>query len=468
MFCPYCGKSNDDENLFCEHCGKALPQKRGGEVKSAIEEPAPVEEQELPPAEPAAKEHSLMEEPQPEHSPPASTVENCPNCRSPLPPSKTGFCPGCGFPITNGERVLAVPEMAESAEFPRVPPVKKTTREQTRMPKLPLMPKLKLWMGLPVLLIGVIIAGLFIRGRASPIAQPYFEIETASGSTCKPMEVTSRFEESNIHDLQGRLDQDTIFKANTEYYISDGQRLTVPKGTTLLIEPGAIVKFGQSSQLWVEGELQACGQKSRRILFTADADTGRPGYWNGIMFDHADASSVLGHASFEYAGGGQIPVVYMTGTGVSIEDLKFDNNAFYPVGFTPDSFPNLLPPFEVKNGPKGWLVNDGTLSKDLTWSGAQPLVINGRLRVDSKVVLTLQAGSQVKFMPNAQLQVYGHLRAIGTSDKHIVVTSTNDLYGSSNQPNADQWSGLLFFGDRSSAELVYVDYHYEANSAEDQ
>ncbi|MGZ4851091.1 MAG: zinc-ribbon domain-containing protein [Candidatus Bathyarchaeia archaeon] len=27
MFCPSCGKQNQDNVVFCAHCGKALPQK---------------------------------------------------------------------------------------------------------------------------------------------------------------------------------------------------------------------------------------------------------------------------------------------------------------------------------------------------------------------------------------------------------------------------------------------------------
>jgi uncharacterized membrane protein YvbJ len=27
MFCPFCGRQNKEDTVFCEYCGKALPQK---------------------------------------------------------------------------------------------------------------------------------------------------------------------------------------------------------------------------------------------------------------------------------------------------------------------------------------------------------------------------------------------------------------------------------------------------------
>jgi uncharacterized membrane protein YvbJ len=40
MFCPSCGKQNQDNVLFCAHCGKALPQQSVSSPKFQQSPPA--------------------------------------------------------------------------------------------------------------------------------------------------------------------------------------------------------------------------------------------------------------------------------------------------------------------------------------------------------------------------------------------------------------------------------------------
>jgi CARDB/Right handed beta helix region len=96
--------------------------------------------------------------------------------------------------------------------------------------------------------------------------------------------------------------------------------VTVPKGSTLVIDPGLVLKFGglfSSAQLVVQGTLQAQGTAAQPIIFTSKNDesaggdtnnagsTGSPpgpGNWNGIQFASTSTANVLDHVEVRYAG----------------------------------------------------------------------------------------------------------------------------------------------------------------------
>ncbi|MBN1420579.1 MAG: right-handed parallel beta-helix repeat-containing protein [Planctomycetes bacterium] len=99
---------------------------------------------------------------------------------------------------------------------------------------------------------------------------------------------------------------------------------TVPKGSTLLIEPGVEVRFDGSVSLTVRGEIHAVGEDGARILFTRNGTSS----WSGIVIDHGGDGdprpSEIRFADLEYAS----RLVDVVGTGSSeivIEDCAFDH-----------------------------------------------------------------------------------------------------------------------------------------------
>ena len=76
----------------------------------------------------------------------------------------------------------------------------------------------------------------------------------------------------------------TWYQANSPYYIMGN--ITIPTGDTLVIEPGVVANFENTSFLLVNGFLEAVGTEPDSILFTGE-------YWQGISFENAPDSSHL-------------------------------------------------------------------------------------------------------------------------------------------------------------------------------
>jgi hypothetical protein len=76
--------------------------------------------------------------------------------------------------------------------------------------------------------------------------------------------------------------------------------ISVPRGRTLTIEPGVVVKFASHFGLTIgyRATLRARGSETEHILFTAmDTEEG----WFGIRFVNSGADDVLQHCTVEYA-----------------------------------------------------------------------------------------------------------------------------------------------------------------------
>jgi len=286
---------------------------------------------------------------------------------------------------------------------------------------------------------------------------------------CQPVTPGEDFEAANPRDLQGDLRKDSYFRGGEEYTIAENATFTVPEGVTLIIEPGARVKFGRGARMVIEGTLLACGRGNRRILFTADTTSGQPGFWAGIEFRDADRDTVIGHATIEFAGRDNHAPLWIEATDLQIEDVKFSSNQWYALSLDPDSLPRLRLPLVVENGPKGWEVRGGKLSKSREWLGVQPFIVNGVLEVSEKATLTISAGTWIKFQHGSALRVIGGLNAQGTADAHIVFTSVNDgAEENAPEPAQGDWVGLQFVGRKAESELAFVEIRYAGAEAHER
>lgn len=443
--CPYCQTELPDSALFCPACGKPLPQIPSSGVKDVRSEP----------------------------------TGQCPRCGYQHNPPLPSHCQACGYPLfTAGETIpapLVIPSPQKREPVPGVevqPPSLTTTPPKKRLKVPPTHPihlkgavrkaVISLF-GVVILVALGILAWRWWQNRSvSGTAQPVVE-------ACQPVTPGDDYKPANQSDLQGDLRRDSYFKASEEYTIAENAEFTVPQGVTLIIEPGARVKFGPGAKMIVQGTLLACGRGSRRILFTAETTSGRPGFWAGIEFRDADPDTVLGHVTFEFAGKDGHAPLWVENTDLHIEDLKFDSNQWYALSLDPDSSLRLRPPFTVDNGPRGWEVRGGTLNKNQTWSKDQPYIVNGVIEVGEKASLTIRGGAWVKFQPGSALNIMGKLEAVGASKEPIRFTSVNEgAEEGAPEPQPGDWVGIRIMGRKAEARLELVEVRYAGAGARER
>ena len=98
--------------------------------------------------------------------------------------------------------------------------------------------------------------------------------------------------------VSGSITSNTTWTADT-YFVTDD--VTVNSGVRLTINPGATVKFGSRTNLYISGTLVAEGTASNTIVFTASSTSPTKGYWDRIEFD-SSSSGTISQASVLYGG----------------------------------------------------------------------------------------------------------------------------------------------------------------------
>jgi len=108
-----------------------------------------------------------------------------------------------------------------------------------------------------------------------------------------------------IHEYLPFEEFDEItFSARNNPYIITG-RLIIPEEKTLIIEPGAVVKFvDEYDSIIVVGTLKALGTAESKVVFTSIQENPAPGSWGVLAFGASSRNSKLDNVIVEYAGGG--------------------------------------------------------------------------------------------------------------------------------------------------------------------
>ncbi len=138
-------------------------------------------------------------------------------------------------------------------------------------------------------------------------------------------------------EVSGSISGDTTWTCSDTIKVSD--QVVVTASGRLTIQAGAVILFGPGSGLFIQGELRADGERSRRILFTGAADTsGSPpkaGCWDGLRFMPHSTGSVL-HCNVRFANNGiHVEQSSISLYGCAIED--FASRGVYIDGFESDS-----------------------------------------------------------------------------------------------------------------------------------
>lgn len=164
---------------------------------------------------------------------------------------------------------------------------------------------------------------------------------------------------------------------------------------TLTLEPGIQLNFNTGARLRVYGRLIADGDESNHITFTSNQAIPAPGDWERILFNGADAGTILDYCDISYGGStyGNIDV-YNSGTNVSFTNCVIENSFRYGVYIRNNSAPSFINNQIINNNDIGVYIDGNNAptfgSNDLEWNdiygnGFYDLR-NGNLDIDAKYI----------------------------------------------------------------------------------
>lgn len=328
----------------------------------------------------------------------------------------------------------------------------------------------------------------------------------AAGSNTKPVKVTVNslpVDEAPSRIPGGTLSTNTVMRSGKVYVVEAD--VIVPEGITLVIEPGAVVKFADcsgspkcyqagnnNSDIIVEGNLTANGNSPtpQVITFTSikddtvKGDTNEDGGnttptfedWGGIILRNGGTGN-FANVEFKYARAG----IYTTDSSLTVNTMKIRNST-YAIIASPNDSPDVinLQTTEVEYG--GVLVEGGGMSKNVTWGkGGSVVIVNADITVASSATLTIEPGTVVKFRDcsgvpqcyqagsnNSDVIVEGNLISNGTVDKTITFTSLKDDTiggpddngdGGDTVPVSEDW-GEIILRSGGTGNFTNVEFKY--------
>jgi CSLREA domain-containing protein len=283
--------------------------------------------------------------------------------------------------------------------------------------------------------------------------------------------------------------------------------VTVAPGVTLTVEPGVVAKGATTVELQVQGHLEAIGTPAQPITFTSAVDTAY-NQWSGLVFE--GGTGELDYATVRYGGRpnsinptcgssglgfniavrnvqtGEVRIrhsqvrsvgyncnfhspdygLYIDNSRVVVENTTFANNgisntgdyAIYVAGAA--SSLNLTGNTFTANKNDRVLVASGAMTDaDVTFvaeDGLESYELAGDFTVPAGITLTVEPGVMVMARDTTvELNVQGHLAAIGTPTQPITFTSAVNTA-------ANQWSGIVFEGAAGggTGELDYATVRY--------
>jgi RHS repeat-associated protein len=235
---------------------------------------------------------------------------------------------------------------------------------------------------------------------------------------------------SDIAFHSGTILSNETWLAN-QIHIVEGD-LVIPSGVTLLIEPGAVVKFVKGAKIIIEdgGTVNALGTAGQPILFTSLTDDTAGGDTN-----------LDGNRSTPTAGYWQGYLV--PGTG------QFIRNEFTGFRYI---YSTMI----------------GNITSSETWLGGNTYHITGNVVVLGGATLTIEPGAVIKLGSKLGIEVQtgGILNARGTVAQPIIFTSDRDdsIGGDSNQdgdlttPAAGDWRWIYVNGGQAAFDHVMLSY----------
>jgi subtilase family serine protease len=292
---------------------------------------------------------------------------------------------------------------------------------------------------------------------------------------------------------------------------------TLAADHTLTIAPGTVVKLPVAGYFDVNGTLLAQGTLNLPIVFTAltddtaggdsNADAAAsapvPGSWQALYLDTDGGGTVLDHVDIRYAGNRSNPgnpswrtsALHITNGASTIRNtrvLHAESTGIYIAAGTPlleqvhvegvgsevafvelDAAPAFVGFSGTDNALNRIGMRNGTLSENRTWDtgGDLPIQLVGDFTVAADVTLTVAPGTVVKLPVSQGIWIRGSLDAVGTADRPIVFTSSDDdsFGGDSNGNGAETvpvpggWEALYFTDSSAGSVLDHVQVRFAGN-----
>ncbi|MDB5388029.1 MAG: parallel beta-helix repeat protein, partial [Planctomycetaceae bacterium] len=291
------------------------------------------------------------------------------------------------------------------------------------------------------------------------------------------------------------------------------QRITgdvhIPAGATLTIEPGAVVKFNNSSgfTFTVDGTLLAQGTSGAPIVFTelrddtggdtnGDGGASSPssGNWGQIEFLTGSTGSILDHVNIRYGGNGATQELLVAGgqltlsnssisnsinAGIGIQAsnpvltaVSLQNNRLAAISSDLSSQPVITAATVSGNGLNGLQLNGSTLPASVTWNNPSLVyALTGTITVPQGDTLTIGAGQIIKTPGSTDaLIVNGTLLSNGTVAAPVIFTADRDDSrggdtngnGAANTAENGTWGNIQFNGTSTGSVLDHTNLFYGA------
>jgi parallel beta-helix repeat protein len=287
----------------------------------------------------------------------------------------------------------------------------------------------------------------------------------------------------------GEITEDEIWEAGYIHFVIGDVTVS---NATVTIQPGVIVRFKENASLNIgaAATLIAEGTAQLPILFTADAATPTPGYYEGITFGAGGSGlSSMAYCTVEYGGldyattsNGNIRIAstalafenntirHTKGSGIYTSGdtyfTKFNNNSIsdyetYALELTPNTVHSIGSNNSL--GEKPVIIGGAFNIAAATWPKREfPYLISG-LSIGSTAgsVLTLQPGVVMKMTSGRVLvgdtdwgTVKGTLIAVGTEAEPILFTSASAT------PAPVNWDGIYFRAGNQDSKMKYCILEY--------
>ncbi|MBW3671686.1 MAG: right-handed parallel beta-helix repeat-containing protein [Acidobacteria bacterium] len=241
---------------------------------------------------------------------------------------------------------------------------------------------------------------------------------------------------------------------------------SVGASASLTISPGVEVRFGASTDLVVNGTLDAVTSQAAPIVLTGV--TATPGSWSGVRV--VAGSATLDSVSISDGGGctycaglyvenGSAEItrstfsnnsndgVYVYSGNANVSHSAFTGNSRYAIHYgSAQSNPVLLALTASGNGTNAVAIGSGTMTGSHEWEATGvPYIVTGAQSVAAGSTLVIQPGVQVAFLPSTVLQVNGTIGAVGAPGQPIALVGASSEAGS--------WQGVKIGG---TATLDFV------------
>lgn len=282
----------------------------------------------------------------------------------------------------------------------------------------------------------------------------------------------------------------TTWSSGKAYLINS--TINVSNNATLTIEPGTIIRFGESGELDVSysgdfGTIKALGTADKPIVFTSNAQVKNAGDWDGIWLYNGANSCEFRYCTFEYGGGYSDYSGVLTNKGgdnVKVDYCTFKHSQYYGLyhaygtfsSITNNNFSNTgLNNIRVKANEvhhigvgndfsTDILVYGGDIDSpgDVIWlNHGTGYSVDGSLNIGSSTgtQLVINPGCVLKFGENDEISIgyntTGLINAVGTVVNPITFTSK------STYPTKGDWDGIWFYSNSangSKLEFCTVSY----------